>query len=232
MHLRQYEEVAEAQNREELTARLTAFTWLVDFERFSLVLQQPRRDGSKTYRGVTNAPSAWLTKHRDNALALKDPVHTHLRHSFKPILYSQRTYVDAGVGEMWEEQAPFGYQVGVAVSLAMPGGARMLLGVDRPGSLPNDPDKVARVVSDLQLLATYTQDTVLRVVAANDDLLTAQQLNVLQLIAEGKSTSVIATLLGVSENTVKFHVAGIFKRLRVATREQAVREACRIGLIS
>lgn len=232
MLLKQYEEVAGARTRDELRERLVTFAHHVDFERFAIAVERPRADGRKRYSSLTNAPEAWISSQVDNKIAAVDPVHTHLRTSFKPIVYTQRTYVDAGAGDLWDMAAPFGYSVGVAVSLAVPGVGRLLMGVDRSGNLPNNQETTARLVSDLQLLATYGQETICHLLAANDEPLTAQQLNVLQLVAEGKSNPVIATLLGVSENTVKFHVRELFKRLRVATREQAVREACRIGLIS
>lgn len=233
MHLQQFEDVAAASTKDELRERMTSFTHHVDFDLFAYVLETTNADGSKSYRSINNAPLATQKLHSDNRLAKIDPVHTHLRTSAKPILWTQKTYVDAGVPELWDNVAPFGYQVGIGVSMPVPGIGRLLLGVDRSRSLPSDPDKVARVVSDLQLLTAYTQDTVIRALhAANDECLTPQQLSVLQLVSEGKSNSVIGSLLGISENTVKFHVQGIFRRLQVATREQAVMESCRRGLLS
>lgn len=232
MHLRQYEEVANARSKEELCERMVAFTHFVDFERFAIAVERLRPGGGKSYSSLSNTPPAFLSTQLDSSIAAVDPVHTHLRTSFKPILYTQQTYADAGMGELWDMAAPFGYAVGAAVSIAVPGVGRLLLGVDRSGGLPNDPDKQARVVSDLQLLATYSQETMTRLLAANDESLTPQQLHVLQLISEGKSNSVIAALMGISENTVKFHVGGIFRRMNVATREQAAVEGCRQGLIT
>jgi DNA-binding CsgD family transcriptional regulator len=232
MHLKQYEEVSEARSLEELAERMLAFTHFVDFERFAIAVERPKAGGGKSYPNLTNTPSAFQSIQRDVSIAAVDPVHTHLRTSFKPILYTQKTYVDANVADLWELAAPHGYAVGAAVSIAVPGVGRLLLGVDRCGNLPNDPDKRARLVSDLQLLATYSQDTMTRLIAADDEPLTPHQLNVLKLMSQGKSNSVIGSLLGISENTVKFHVAGLFKRMNVATREQAVAEGCRQGLIT
>jgi DNA-binding CsgD family transcriptional regulator len=232
MPFKRYEDVANASSKEELLARLVAFTHHADFERVSVVVQRPKANGGSSYTSLSNHPEALHAIQTDNALAMIDPVHTHLRTSSLPILYTQKTYVDANVPELWETIAPFGYDVGVAVSMNLPGVGRMLLGVDRTGNLPNSPKAKAQLVSDLQLLATYSQETVARLLVAKEESLTAQQLNVLHLIARGKSSSVIALLLGISDNTVKFHVQGIFRRLHVATREQAVLEGCRLGLIT
>ena len=33
----------------------------------------------------------------------------------RPFVYRQQTYVDAGMGNIWEEQAAFGYANGIAI---------------------------------------------------------------------------------------------------------------------
>jgi DNA-binding NarL/FixJ family response regulator len=61
--------------------------------------------------------------------------------------------------------------------------------------------------------------------------LTARERDVLALAAEGMVNREIAAALGLSEHTVKFHLAAIFGKLGVATRTEAVRRALRRGLI-
>ena len=62
--------------------------------------------------------------------------------------------------------------------------------------------------------------------------LTAREIDVLELLAEGLPNKSIATRLGISDQTVKFHVASICGKLGAANRTQAVRLAVRRGLIS
>lgn len=64
--------------------------------------------------------------------------------------------------------------------------------------------------------------------AAFDGLLTRRELDVLRLLADGHSNHRIAELLVVSEATVKFHVNGIMRKLRVANRAEAVGRYLRI----
>lgn len=52
--------------------------------------------------------------------------------------------------------------------------------------------------------------------------LTKTQACVLDLIAEGKPNREIATLMSVTEGTVKIHVSAIFKALNVSNRSQAL----------
>lgn len=52
-------------------------------------------------------------------------------------------------------------------------------------------------------------------------LLTRRQLEVVRLIAQGKPNAEIASMLGMSENTVRIHVSAILKTLGLANRTQA-----------
>jgi two-component system nitrate/nitrite response regulator NarL len=61
--------------------------------------------------------------------------------------------------------------------------------------------------------------------------LTARELTVLRLVAEGLPNKTIAAKLGISEHTVKFHINAIFGKLGVASRTEAVVRATRLGLI-
>ena len=60
--------------------------------------------------------------------------------------------------------------------------------------------------------------------------LTARQLDVLALLCTGKPNKVIARDLGLSENTVRVHVAAIFAQLGVNSRSAALLAAQRLGL--
>jgi DNA-binding NarL/FixJ family response regulator len=55
---------------------------------------------------------------------------------------------------------------------------------------------------------------------------------VLELLAEGLANKAIASRLGISDQTVKFHVASISGKLGAVNRTDAVRRAVRRGLIT
>ena len=67
---------------------------------------------------------------------------------------------------------------------------------------------------------------------AFDEPLTAREVQVLELLAEGLPNKAIAARLGISDQTVKFHVASIAGKLGAANRTDAVRRAVRRGLIT
>ena len=61
--------------------------------------------------------------------------------------------------------------------------------------------------------------------------LSERELEVLDVIAEGLSNKLIAHRLGISEHTVKTHVASIFAKLGATSRTEAVSLAIRRGLV-
>lgn len=63
------------------------------------------------------------------------------------------------------------------------------------------------------------------------EALTPRELEVLQALAGGLTNRAIARRLGVSENTVKFHVSSILTKLDAASRAEAVALAARRGLL-
>ncbi|MGE0491057.1 MAG: LuxR C-terminal-related transcriptional regulator [Vulcanimicrobiota bacterium] len=63
------------------------------------------------------------------------------------------------------------------------------------------------------------------------DALTAREIEVLELLAEGLPNKQLAELLGISENTVKFHLSSVFSKLAVSSRTEAVTAGIRLGYL-
>jgi len=63
------------------------------------------------------------------------------------------------------------------------------------------------------------------------EALTAREVEVLRFLAEGLGNKEIASQLGISEHTVKFHVASIMGKLGVGNRTEAVMSGIRHGLV-
>lgn len=66
--------------------------------------------------------------------------------------------------------------------------------------------------------------------AAN--VLSKREAEVLGMLAEGLSTQLISTKLGVSESTVKTYLSRVYDKLGVRTRAEAIAAAIRPGLLS
>ena len=63
------------------------------------------------------------------------------------------------------------------------------------------------------------------------EALTPRETEVLRLLAEGLGNKDIASRLGVSEHTIKFHVASIMGKMGAASRTEAVMLGIRHGLV-
>jgi DNA-binding NarL/FixJ family response regulator len=62
--------------------------------------------------------------------------------------------------------------------------------------------------------------------------LTARELEVIQLMAQGLANKQIALSLGISEHTVKFHLSSLYAKLGISSRTEAVKRGIELGLIS
>ena len=98
-----------------------------------------------------------------------------------------------------------------------------------------DPDIVlvgaadeADIVVGEQALATQAA---LDTTVEEGTLLTPRELEVLRLVAQGIGNKEIAAELGISRNTVKYHLASVLTKLGVHTRTEAVSLALRTGLV-
>jgi DNA-binding NarL/FixJ family response regulator len=94
-------------------------------------------------------------------------------------------------------------------------------------------DDLAAVVRAVHKGAKPLHEDVQRILASRADHapLTARELEVLDLIAQGLTNRQIAHSLGVKEETVKMHVRNIMDKLQVQDRTEAVTLAHRRGII-
>jgi two-component system, NarL family, response regulator YdfI len=89
---------------------------------------------------------------------------------------------------------------------------------------------VGLVVLDPQAAPALTATPRLTVEAPSEPL-TAREVEVLALMAQGLPNKTIAQRLVISEHTVKFHVGAILAKLGAASRTEAVTLAARQGLL-
>ena len=95
----------------------------------------------------------------------------------------------------------------------------------------------ARTLAEARNL-TPAADAWLVAATPHDDLdsdqsepLTARELEVLELLVQGLPNKAIARSLGISDQTVKFHVASICGKLGATNRTDAARRALMQGMI-
>jgi DNA-binding NarL/FixJ family response regulator len=82
-----------------------------------------------------------------------------------------------------------------------------------------------------EILAAVYDDRALEVETGSSEEITSRETDVLRMLAEGLVNKDIATRLGISEHTVKFHISSILDKLGASTRTEAVALGIRRGLI-
>ena len=231
-----YLSVMEARSPEEFRREVVRFSRQLGFETVSAITVIDHPLANPEFIAIDNAPLAYRDAIDDSSIGRRDPVMQHCKNQSVPIIWNQDTYTTRGLGELWEEQASFGYRTGVCLALHMPEGRHFVLGVDRQQAMPKDPIEVTRMVADLQLFAVHAQDAALRILvpaAAQPErpALTPRELEGLRWTMDGKTAWEVGETLGISERTAVLHINNAMHKLGCANKHQAVLKALRLGLI-
>jgi DNA-binding CsgD family transcriptional regulator len=232
-----YTAVLQARSREEFRDEVVRFTQRLGFETVSAITVIDHGLGRSEFIAVDNTPSDYVEPYQDPSCFRVDPVMQHCKRQSVPIIWDQETYLESGAGDLWEQQASFGYRTGIAMALHLPDGKHFQFGVDRERPLPNDPDELQRLVADLQLFAVHAQDSAMRLLLPPTQqperpALTPRELEVLRWTMDGKTAWEVGAVLGISERTVVFHVNNASHKLGCINKQQAVLKALRLGLIN
>lgn len=237
MNQQDYLDIATAADKAVFTQRLVGFADKLGFPLVSAILVLDRPADVPLFLSVGNTPQGYQDLFADAGRSRRCPVLTRLKTHGRPLTYDQALYVQDGVPEQWESQAPFGYCTGVAMAQHMPGGRHLLMGVDRPEPLPDDEEQLIRLMADLQLLGAFAQETAVRVLTPPGPALggvpelSARELEVLRWTRDGKSAEMIGEIMHLSERTVRYHLRNAEGKLKVSGKHQAVVKAMGLGLL-
>ncbi len=158
-----YMAVMQAGSREEFLSEIVRFTQQLGFQTVSATMVLDHVLAESEFITVDNAPEAFRTAFLSRENWRRDPVMQHCKRQSVPIIWGQSTYTDGGQGDVWEEQARYGYRAGIAMALHLPEGRHFMLGVERDQQVPSDPAELTRIVADLQLLTVHAQEAAVRI---------------------------------------------------------------------
>jgi len=231
-----YSSVLQARDRNEFRDEVVRFGRALGFETVSAIAVVDHGIGRSDFVTVDNTPREFLNVFNDPRAMQRDPVMQHCKRQSLPIIWDQGTYTSQGQGELWEEQARYGYHTGIAMALHLPEGKHFMLGVDRDRPLPGDRHELTRVVADLQLFAVHALDAAMRVLlpvatAADAPALTPRELEALRWTMDGKTAWEVGSILGITERTAVLHLNNAMRKLGSVNKHQAVLKALRLGLI-
>lgn len=132
---------------------------------------------------------------------------------------------------IFDEAAMFGLRSGITVPLHGPYGSLAIMNFVRNCDL----EFQNRTINYLQLAATHFHLRVTKIARSNSvDVIPDLSLREIECVlwaARGKSSWEIGVILGLTENTVNFHMKKVLKKLDAATRTVAVIKAIRLGII-
>jgi DNA-binding CsgD family transcriptional regulator len=231
-----YLSVLEVKTKDELESQVVRFTRDLGFQTVTAMTVIDHFLGEPEFLYIDNAPAAYREISSDPGKYKRDPVMQHCKHKSMPIIWNQATYVVAGEGNKWEEQAQYGYRCGIGLAMHLPKGRHFFVGVDRDQALPTCPSEITRMTAALQLYAAYAQEVATHVLlpsAAPQETvpLTPRELETLRWAMEGKTAWEVGRILGIAEDTVARHAHSAARKLDCSGKLHAVVKALRLGLI-
>lgn len=236
MRLRDYLDISQAPDKTTFRRRMIDVAHSMDFAIVGAILLVEDAGQDPAYKGyIGNRPPDFGAS-TDPRLANVDPVIARLRRSPLPFVYNQQFYVDAGVPEMWEHAAPYGYRTGISVALTLSNTEQFMFGLDRDRDLPREEEKITRLLADLQMLAVHCQDAVHRFHLAEQGpvetpSLSKRELEVLRWTLEGMTAFEVGQQLNISERTTNQHIQHSMRKLQARDKHQAALKALRLKLI-
>ena len=233
MRLQRLLDLSQAADGDSFQRQLVELANEMEFDVVSgLVVNEKAGGRAQTVR-IGNTPSAYLESFTNGDDAARDPVLRRLKTLSVPVIYDQAFYVRESAGDLWEQQAPFGYRTGISVALHLPAERHFVLGLDREKPLPKSEVKLTRMLGDLQLLVVHAQETALRLFSKplTDITLSPKEQLVLRMTMQGKSAKVIGAEIHSAEATINFHLQNARVKLGVTSKHQAVLKAQSLGLI-
>jgi LuxR family transcriptional regulator len=184
---------------------------------------------------INNFPEAWQQWYQVTGVQRTDPTVIHCKRSNQPIVWNEEVFAQAPM--MWARAVEHGVRIAWSIGLSTPStlSARGMFTFAR-----NRPDwtseELPRHEQLMTLVAKATHEAALRVSQppVNDQTtsaLTYREIEVLRWTGDGKTTSEIAQILSLSENTIKFHVKNAMTKLGASNRTAAVVKAAILGLL-
>ncbi|APO70360.1 LuxR family transcriptional regulator protein (plasmid) [Rhizobium gallicum] len=185
-------------------------------------------------RFILNYPEEWQKRYFEMGYDRIDPVTNKSRKRAGAFRWSE-LYNHESTAEnerrVFDEAATFGLRSGISVPLHGPEGSFAVMSFAQ--SLAREFDD--RTITYLQLAALHFHlgmgkfDTSSG--SKNLPNLSLREKECLLWVARGKSSWDIGVILGISENTVNFHVKNIMRKLNVNSRTVAAMKAFEFGII-
>ncbi|MER8473978.1 LuxR family transcriptional regulator [Mesorhizobium sp. M1328] len=223
---------------EQLFDLLSAFALNFDCPWISYGSLAPDQRISKPVRRnpevMLNYPDEWQERYFEMSYDRIDPIIKTSRKRAGAFRWSE-VYNDASTTEderrVFDEAATFGLRSGISVSLHGPDSNFAIMSFAQP----RDREFQNRVVTYLELAAFHFHLRVAKFANVNGceeaPDLSPREKECILWTARGKSSWEIGQILGISVNTVNFHIKNVMRKMDTASRTVAAIKAVNFGII-
>ena len=182
---------------------------------------------------LTNYPEAWISLYKKRDFCRVDPVITHADRMSEPYYWADLVRkATPHQNEVLSLAEDFGVSYGITVPFQSSNGSCTIVSMAREadGRLP--PSALAELQSMSMLFHTRVQH-----IRANRrrlkpaGILTGRQLECMYWITRGKSSWDISKILGISENTVNYHIQQVLRHFDTSSRMVAAIQCIKMGLL-
>ena len=178
-------------------------------------------------------PSEWIKHYFDKQYLAIDPIVSRTQVMRRPFVWDEMRELTDRQNTFMAEAKEAGLTRGVSIPIHGPFGESFSISMasDKSDAAPT------KVIRELQVLATSYHTAYFEMVVQSPDalpepiLLTPRERECLVWSARGKSSWDIGMILGISEDTVNFHIKNSMAKLDAGNRIMAIVKAIRMGLI-
>ncbi|SDZ54440.1 DNA-binding transcriptional regulator, CsgD family [Pseudomonas sp. NFIX28] len=177
-------------------------------------------------------PQPWMERYQQQNYAAIDPSILNGLRSTEMVVWNDVLFGKGSV--LWGEAQDWGLRVGATVPIRTPDGALSVLSVARRNTAISAVEREVirlRLRCIIELAAGRLSELGHSNTQSDPQELSAREREILQWTADGKSSGEIALILGISVNTVNFHLKVIQKKFGAANKTLAAAYAAVLGLI-
>lgn len=220
-------------DEDELFARLTRAAQELGFEYCAYGLRMPLPLSNPRVAMFNNYPRAWQERYQACGYVAVDPTVRHGMRSSLPVIWSDDVF--ATTPQLWDEARQFGLRVGWALAYRDASGIRSLMTLSR-GQGEITPQELEANLPRLYWLTQVGHMGMAQLVAPRlmpeiGVRLSDREAEVLRWTVDGKTSSDVAEILGISERTVNFHINNAMAKLGATNKTAATIRAAMLGLL-
>jgi LuxR family quorum-sensing transcriptional regulator LasR len=173
---------------------------------------------------VRDYPAGFSQWYFESGMVMHDPTVAHCQRTMEALVWTPQMYTPESM-PLYEEARAAGLEYGISVAYHESGEVKSMISFarDRPFDERELKYHVALAHTTIACAHLAAKRTAIpQLVESLRGKLTPREQWCMELLCEGKSNSVMAQLMGISEATVEFHLRNLYDKLKVTTRYQAM----------